>query len=123
MLAGAAVAALMGLCAPVSAATSPELAPAILTNPGTPNPAVDAFYASRRAAPLGLGAGADSSAARELIGVLQRAPLDGLSSGPALAAEAQALMARASAGDRAAQMSADRMLSAAWVAYVQALQT
>ena len=32
------------------------------------------------------------SAARELISILQRAPLDGLASGPALAAQAQALI-------------------------------
>ena len=69
-----------------------------------------------------LRSGADSSAARELIGVLQRAPLDGLESGPALATQAQALMARAQGGDKAALGAADRLLSVAWVSYVQALQ-
>jgi murein L,D-transpeptidase YcbB/YkuD len=72
---------------------------------------------------LWLRSGADSSAARELIGALQRAQLDGLASGPALAAEAQALMARAQSGDPAALAAADRFLSASWVSYVQALQT
>jgi murein L,D-transpeptidase YcbB/YkuD len=58
-----------------------------------------------------------------LIGALERAPLDGLSSGPALAAEAQALMARAQSGDPASLAQAERLLSAAWVLYAQALQT
>jgi len=51
-----------------------------------------------------------------LINVLERAPLDGLASGPALAAQARALIAR---GDTA---GADRLLSAAWGRYVQTLQ-
>src|SRR5207253_6267541 len=65
----------------------------------------------------------DSSAAREFIGILERAPLDGLPSGPALAAEAQALLARAQSGDSAALVQADRLLSTAWVLYAEALQT
>src|SRR5439155_12665143 len=56
-------------------------------------------------------------------GILQRASLDGLPSGPALALEAQSLVARASTGDTAALASGDRLLSAAWVMYVEALQT
>ena len=123
MLAGVACAALTILAAPVSAATNPEIpARSIMTN-ASADQAVSAFYASRRNAPLWLRSGADSSAARELIGALQRAQLDGLSSGPALAAEAQALMARAQSGDPAALAAADRFLSASWVSYVQALQT
>jgi murein L,D-transpeptidase YcbB/YkuD len=84
--------------------------------------AVGAFYASRNNAPLWLRAGGES-AAREMIGILQRAPLDGLASGPALAAEAQSLLARAQAGDPAALANAERLLSTAWVLYVQALET
>jgi murein L,D-transpeptidase YcbB/YkuD len=84
--------------------------------------AVDAFYASRGGAPVWLRSGADSGAARELMGILVRAPLDGLDNGPELAAQAQALMARAQTGDPAALAAADRVLSAAWVSYVQTLQ-
>ena len=84
--------------------------------------AVDAFYASRGGAPVWLRSGADSRAARELMGILVRAPLDGLDNGPELAAQAQALMARAQTGDPAALAAADRVLSAAWVSYVQTLQ-
>jgi murein L,D-transpeptidase YcbB/YkuD len=57
-----------------------------------------------------------------LISILQRAPLDGLPSGPALALQAQSLMARASTGDPQALADADRLLTTAWVLYVQALQ-
>jgi murein L,D-transpeptidase YcbB/YkuD len=121
-LGGAAAAALLGLSAPVSAAaTSPELPAASIVSPAAAQ-AVNAFYASRGSAPLWLRGGVPTSAVRELLGILQRAPLDGLDSGPALAAQAQALMARASAGDAAASGAADRLLSAAWVSYVDKLQ-
>jgi murein L,D-transpeptidase YcbB/YkuD len=86
------------------------------------NQAVDRFYASRQNAPLWLRAGADSSAARELIGDLQRASLDGFPNGPTFAVQAQSLLARAHAGDPVASGAADRLLSAAWILYVQALQ-
>jgi len=122
MLAGAAFAASMALCAPAGAVNYPEISPAQAYAPAA-NQAVSAFYTTRHGAPLWLRAGADSSAARELIGVLQRAPLDGLASGPALAAQAQMLMARAQSGDAAAQAQAEQLLSTAWVMYVQALQT
>ena len=83
--------------------------------------AVASFYASRGNAPLWLLSGADSSAARELIGVLDRSSLDGFSNGPAIAAQAQVLIARAQSGDRAALNAADRLLSAGWASYVQTL--
>jgi murein L,D-transpeptidase YcbB/YkuD len=123
ILAGAAAAALTVLCTPVSAAAAPQAAAAPSASIATANSAVDAFYASRRGAPLWLRSGADSAAARELLGVLQRAPLDGFAAGPSLAAQVQVMLGRAQAGDPAALASADRLLSAAWVGYVQALQT
>ena len=119
-LAGAAYAALIGLSAPISAATSPQLPAASIVSPSAVQ-AVDAFYA-RRGAPLWFRGGGASSAAREFVGILERAQLDGLESGPALAAQAQALMVRAQTGDAAAVMAADRLLSAAWISYVTALQ-
>jgi murein L,D-transpeptidase YcbB/YkuD len=123
MLAGVACAALTILAAPVSAATSPEMPVRTNLSNASADQAVSAFYASRGNAPFWLRSGADSSAARELIGALERAPLDGLANGPALAAEAQALMAHAQSGDPAALARAERLLSTAWVLYVQALQT
>jgi L,D-transpeptidase YcbB len=118
ILGGVACAALVAFSAPVAAGTNP--APMYDSTAGQ---AVSAFYASRGGAPLWLRSGADSTAARELIGVLQRSPLDGLPSGPALAAQAQALLIRAQTGDAAAVPSADRLLSNAWVRYIEALQT
>jgi len=122
LLAGAACAALMGISLPVSAATVPEL-PGVANqfSPSTAQ-AVDTFYASRGGAPLWLRSGADSAAARELIGILDRAPIDGLASGPALASQAQALISRAQSGDPAALGAAERVLSAAWVSYIETLQ-
>lgn len=121
MLAGVACAALMALSLPAQAATNPQLPSAASYD--APDAALIAFYASRAGAPLWLRSGADSSAARELIGVLQHAALDGMPSGSALAEQARILLARAEAGDPAALAAADRLLSTAWVQYVEALQT
>ncbi|MEO8455435.1 MAG: L,D-transpeptidase family protein [Sphingomicrobium sp.] len=123
ILAGVACAALTVLSVPVAAATATPETPAMAPWNGSVEQAVDAFYASRGGVPLWLRSGSNSSAASELIGILQRAPLDGLASGPALALQAQSLSARASTGDTAALGQADRLLSTAWVMYVQALQT
>src|SRR5690348_2907672 len=112
----------MGLSVPSYAATSPELPSAAVQVSPSAMQAVDAFYAGRGGAPVWLRSGADSNAARELIGILDRAPLDGFGEGPAVAQQAQALIARAQAGDRSALQAADRLLSAGWVSYVQALQ-
>ena len=117
MLASAACAALMTFACPANAANTPELA-AAGAYAGSSDRAVAAFYAARKGAPVW-----GDAAARELIANLARAPLDGLASGPAMAVQAQALLARANAGDPAARSEADHLLSSAWVQYVQALQT
>lgn len=114
-------AALTIICAPMLALVVPSPA-ANAQAFSSVDQAVNAFYASRRNAPLWLGSGGDGNAARELIGDLQRASLDGLPSGPALAAQAQSLLARAEAGEPSALAAADRLLSTAWVLYVQTLQ-
>jgi murein L,D-transpeptidase YcbB/YkuD len=121
LLAGAACAALTVLATPATAATSPPFPTSRTANAGA-DQAVAGFYAARSGAPLWLRSGADSSAAREFLGILQRAELDGFNNGPALADQATALIARAQAGDPAALAAADRLLSAAWVAYVEKLQ-
>lgn len=123
ILTSVACAALMAAGVPATAATSPVLPAAPNLGAAAAEQSVNAFYARRGGAPLWLKSGADSSAARELIGVLERAPLDGLDSGPAFANQAQALLARAESGDATAPASADRLLSLAWVRYVEALQT
>ena len=122
MSAGVACAALIVLSVPASAATSPETAIAVAPDLAA-GQAVSLFYASRAEAPLWFRSGSSNAAASELIGALQRASLDGMPGGPAIAAQAQALLSRAAAGDPQALVSADRLLSSAWVQYVQALQT
>ena len=120
MLASAACAALIALACPAHAAGTPELSSP--TTFGQADPDVASFYASR-SGPIWLTTGADSPAARELIGVLKRAALDGLPEGPVLAAQAEQILARAESGDADALAAADQALSAAWVKYVHAIQT
>ena len=57
----------------------------------------------------------------ELVNILKRAQLDGLASGPMLAFEAEQAIDRARGGDPAAVEQAEKILSAAWVLYVEAL--
>jgi len=123
MLAGAALAALMGIAVPAGAATSPSFPATSATQSNSVAQAVDSFYASRGAAPLWLGASGPNAAGRLLLASLQHAQLDGFASGPAIAARADALLARAANGDADARANADRLLSTAWVLYVQALTT
>ena len=120
-LAGVVCAALTALSAPVSAATNPELPAAVNYDPAV-DQAVSAFYSGRSGAPFWFRNG-PSGAAQELMADLLRAPLDGMPSGPAIAAQVQVLLGRAAAGDAPALASADRLLSTAWVEYVQALET
>jgi murein L,D-transpeptidase YcbB/YkuD len=119
-MAGVACAALMTLSLPAHAATNPQLP---VASASQPSDAVAAFYTSRSGAPLWLRGGDVSSAALEFVGILQRAALDGMPSGPELAQQAQALLDRAQSGDPAATAAADRLLSTAWIEYVQTLQT
>ncbi len=122
MLAGVACAALMTLAAPASGAGFPSIGTSVQSVDRSADGAVASFYAHRNGGALWLRDGPDSRAARELIGVLQGAAIDGMASGPALAAQANALLSRAHAGDPAALRTAERLLSTAWVLYVQTLQ-
>ena len=82
-------------------------------------PTVDRFYQQRGEQPLWL---ADGEAIDLLLTTLERAPLDGLSTGPQLAADARAALEATRWGGRAEVAEAERLLSAAWVLYVQALR-
>ena len=121
LLAGAACAALSVISVPALAATTPEV-PAVSAGNAASDATVSAFYSSRHDKPLWLAQGSASPAVAELVSVLQRAPLDGFASGPAYAADAQSLIARAQAGDAGAAAQADRVLTTAWLHYVQALE-
>lgn len=83
---------------------------------------IDAFYAVKGNRPLWLASDTSRAAVPDLLAVLKRAPVEGLAAGPQIAAEAEAALAGANAGDPAAALRADRLLSAGWVAYVQMLQ-
>ena len=66
--------------------------------------------------------GAESPAVAQLISILQRAPFDGVSQGPQLAAQVQAAQAQARSGNPTDINAAEQVLSSAWVQYVQAIK-
>ena len=82
---------------------------------------VTAVYDEFRIQPIWLGNGPDNPAIQQLVAILRRAPFDGFVDGPQLADQVQAAVAQARA-DPAAVGTADRILSTAWVRYVQALR-
>jgi murein L,D-transpeptidase YcbB/YkuD len=84
--------------------------------------AVASFYNARRNAPIWFKSGASTEAAHQLVNILRRAQLDGMASGPMLAQSAQSAIARAASGDPAAVAEAERLLSSAWVLYVQTIR-
>ena len=120
LLAGAALAALSATALPVSARTSPQSATGLSL--ASASASAKALRTARPARALWLNGPRASAAAQSLIDILRRAPLDGMASGPAIAAQAQGLMQRAAAGDTAAATQAERLLSEAWVRYVQTIR-
>jgi murein L,D-transpeptidase YcbB/YkuD len=108
--------------APV-AAPPPLASPAIATPVSLPTAgAVSAFY-NKWSAPLWFRGGVANPAVARLVSVLKRAQFDGLSSGPQLASEVEAAIARASTGKPADVKASEQVLSSAWVLYVQTLKT
>ncbi len=83
--------------------------------------AVARFYESRQNRLIWLRPGG-SPATNMLLTILHSAPVDGLASGPQLARQAQAAIQLAQSRHPAAVLDADRVLSAAWVRYVQTLR-
>ena len=84
--------------------------------------AVENFYAARRNAPLWFEGGRPGAAAAELVSILRRAPVDGLASGPQLAGQIERAIGATKGGDPRAIAEAERLMSAAWVVYVQTLR-
>ncbi len=78
------------------------------------------FYNASKNAPIWFRAG-QTQAATELVSILKRSPIEGFARGPELAAQVEAAIARAQSGDAAQLIEADKLLSRAWVAYVQAI--
>jgi len=120
-----------GLAALLLAAAPPAMArKASATPPASPalqasmasmpqQAAINAYY-SRWQGPAWFGDG--GRPATELASILRRAPLDGLANGPALAAEVEQATQAAATGNSADTAAAKRILSAAWVAYVEAIR-
>lgn len=78
-------------------------------------PAVDAYYAAHNEAPIWLKDDTSRAAAHDFATVLKDAAVDGLDDGAALAQQVEAASARGQADD-------DRIISAAWVRYVQTVR-
>src|SRR6476469_3920644 len=119
--------ALLGLATALLAgspatAQLPSIAPAPVSAPSLAvAPDVAAAYDTYHVQPIWFRAGPDSPAIAQLVAILQRAPFDGFAAGPQLAAQVQA----ASAGVRAnpaTAAAAERIVSTAWVRYVQSLK-
>lgn len=117
-LIGAALGALGWTLPAVAAQPAPVSAPALL---GAANE-VSAYYGKWNAQPIWLRGGPDSPVVTGLIAILQRAPFDGFAAGPQLAAQVQAAAASARSGRPADIAAADRLISTAWVQYVQAIK-
>jgi murein L,D-transpeptidase YcbB/YkuD len=120
----------VGLCASALAAAVPadaqlSASPALPGGNASALPAassVAAFYDTWRARPIWFKGPASAAAVNQLIAILQRAPFDGYAAGPQSAQLVQAAVAQAQSGRPADVAAADRVLSTAWVQYVQALK-
>ena len=86
------------------------------------SPSVAGYYDTYHAQNIWFRAGQDDRAINQLLSILQRAPFDGFPQGPQLAAGVQAAAAQARSGSPADVAAAERALSSAWVAYVQAIK-
>jgi len=101
-----------------SAASAQAIAPT-----GDPvGSAVAAFYETYHTQPIWFRGGVDDPAVVQLTAILQRAPFDGFAAGPQLALQVQAAAAQARSGNAADVAAAERVLSTAWVKYVQAVK-
>jgi len=83
---------------------------------------VSGFYETFQSQPIWFKNGVNSAVVSQLTAILQRAPFDGLPAGPQLAAEVQAAAAQAGSGRAEDVANAERVLSSAWVQYVQAIK-
>lgn len=91
-----------------------------LSSPTAAN--VNYFYERRQEAPIWFTQAGGTAATAELLSLLRRASVDGMPTGPQVAAQVEAYVLKAQSGDALARKTAERALSNAWVDYVQALQ-
>lgn len=109
----------LGACVPALLAAAPASAQGVAAPASA---TVSAFYDTWRAQPIWFKTGVNPAVVGQLTAILQRAPFDGLASGPQLAAQVQAAAAQASSGKAEDIANAERVLSTAWVQYVQAVK-
>jgi L,D-transpeptidase YcbB len=110
-----------GAAAAALAAASPALGQSPGAFPAATS--VAGVYDAHRIEPIWFHNGSlDEAAVAKLVAILQRAPFDGFAEGPALAAQVQSAVTQARTGGSTPQAAADKVLSAAWVQYVQALK-
>ena len=83
---------------------------------------VSAFYSGWRFSPIWFNGAAPKPAVNELIAMLQRAPLDGLATGPHYATQIQAAVQQAATGSPQAVAFAEHTLSEALVHYAQVMK-
>ena len=102
--------------AQIPVAVTPVSVPAL-----SPAADVAAAYETLRIQPIWLGGGAESPAVAQLATILRRATFDGFAEGPQLATQVEAAAAQARAAPASAT-AADRLISSAWVRYVQAMR-
>jgi murein L,D-transpeptidase YcbB/YkuD len=121
--------ALIGMSLPIALAASSALAQTTVSPPPSSGPvavsaatAVAAFYDTHQVQPIWFRGGVDNPALTELISILHRASFDGLTDGPSLAAQVQAAITQAHSGNAADVAAAERVLSGAWVEYVQVIK-
>jgi murein L,D-transpeptidase YcbB/YkuD len=108
---------------PAGGAVSAQVAPVASVQPASlPSASAVAAFYSKWSTPMWFRGGVAKPAAGQLVTILRRAQFDGLASGPQVAAQVEAAIARAGSGTPADVMAAEQTLSAAWVLYVQALK-
>lgn len=110
----------LGASALALLAAVPAASQTAVTSPAAT--AVAAFYDTYRTPSIWFRGGANNAAVTQLTAILQRAPFDGFAEGPQLAAQVQAAVAQAGSGNSAQVAAAERVLSTAWVRYVQAIK-
>ena len=81
---------------------------------------ISRFYTASKDAPIWFRSG-QADAGPMLINILRRGPIDGFAKGPQLATEVEAALTKAQTGDAAAVQAAERVMSNAWIGYVQAI--
>jgi murein L,D-transpeptidase YcbB/YkuD len=115
--------AILGMVAtPLLAQAQPGAGTTAVAASATPaRPDVVQFYEVRKNPALWFRAG-QADAGPMLVNILRRSSIEGFARGPQLAAEVEAALAAAQTGNAAAVQSAERVMSGAWLQYVQSIR-